>query len=92
MRPVLVVWEDASVVDQTTWVDVAGAPPVEPVIFSQLGWLLELTPEHVVLTSVTSGSIMGARDRIPRGMVKSITELATGAPVPLPRKKRKKNA
>ncbi len=69
---VLVEWEDASVVDDDTWVHRETAPKAEPVIFQQVGWLIEVTAEHLVLASCLSHEIMSARDRIPRGMVRSV--------------------
>ena len=92
MRLVLVVWEDASQVDDSTWVDRASAPKAHAVIFHQVGWLESIDETAVVLTTAVSDQIMAARDRIPLGMVKTILELdpATGVPVALPKKKRKR--
>jgi hypothetical protein len=91
LRLVRVVWEDASVVDDGTWVTRADAPPPEAVIFNDLGWLLDLTPEHVVLSASVGRLLMGPRLRIPAGMVKSITEfdVQSGTPVSIPKKRRK---
>lgn len=72
---VLVEWEDASVLDNETWVDRATAPVATATVFSQVGHLLEDTPDHVVLTCTIGDKLMGARTRIPRGMVRSITVL-----------------
>lgn len=82
--PVLVEWEDASVLDNETWVARASAPEAKATIFSQVGFLLEDTPEHVVITCTMGDTLMGARTRIPRGMVRSITPLA-----PAPKRTRK---
>lgn len=73
---VLVEWEDASVLDRETWVDKASAPKAKATIFSQVGFLLESTREHVVLTCTMGDELMGARTRIPRGMVRSVKHLA----------------
>ncbi len=88
---VLLCWEDASIVDDETWVDRKTASKVEPVVFQQVGWLVEITPEHVVLAACISPEIMSARDRIPRGMVRSITKLdpAFGEPFKMPRKRKR---
>lgn len=75
-NPVLVEWEDASVLDTETWVDRASAKEARATIFSQVGFLLEDTKEHIVLTCTMGDTLMGARTRIPRGMVRSITPLA----------------
>lgn len=78
MRPVLLVWEDASVEDVGPWVDQEDCKPLAPKVFHQLGFLLEETPEHVILTHAMEGpgkGLMASRERIPRGMVRSITDL-----------------
>jgi hypothetical protein len=86
-----VEWEDASVVDDGTWVDRATAPKPEPVIFQQVGWLIEITAEHLVLASCLSAEIMSARDRIPRGMVRSVHTFdpSFGELMKLPRKRKR---
>lgn len=91
LRLVRVVWEDAGAVDVGPWVQRADLPAVTPVHFDQVGWLLELTAEHVVLSACVGEDLMGPRDRIPLGMVRSIHEFAEGdgRRVPLPRKRRK---
>ena len=71
-RLVVVEWEDASIVDEGIWVTRKDAAEVKPVIFQQVGWLLELTETHVVLSSAMNEELMSARDRIPLGMVRSI--------------------
>ncbi len=87
----LVEWEDASIVDDATWVDRADMPPAHPIVFQQVGWLLEVTSDHVVMTACVSDGIISARDRIPRGMVRSITKLdpAFGEPYKMPRKRKR---
>lgn len=74
-RIALVEWEDASVLDDSTWVDKATAPEPEATVFQQVGWLLAATRKHVVLTCTNGSRLMGARTRIPRGMVRKITYL-----------------
>jgi hypothetical protein len=89
---VLVHWEDASVVDDGTWVAVHDMPVASPVMFQQVGWLLEMTKEHVVLSACLGAEHISARDRIPRGMVRSITvfDPAYGEPYKAPRTPRKR--
>lgn len=79
MRPVIVEWEDASVDADGPWVDQEACHPMQPKLFKQLGFLLEDTAECIVLTHAMEGpgkGLMASRERIPRGMVRSITELA----------------
>lgn len=94
MRLVRVVWEDASIVDDGTWVQKDNLPIPKVVIFNQVGWLFDLTAEHVVLSSCVGDDLIGPRDRIPIGMVKSITEFdqAAGTAVPIPKKRRARKA
>ena len=78
-RVVLLVWEDAHTESEGPWVWQVDAKPLTPKIFHQVGFLLEDTPECVVLTSAmepNASGLMAARERIPRGMVRSITDLA----------------
>lgn len=75
---VLIHWEDASVEDAGPWVVQEDAKPMPPKIFAQVGFLLEDTDAAVVLTHAmeTPGKgLMASRERIPRGMVRSITYL-----------------
>jgi hypothetical protein len=92
MKLVAVVWEDAAELDEGPWADRASAKPSTPVIFHQVGYLFELTPDAVVLTACIGEEQMGPRSRIPAGMVRSLTELLHGEPVAIPkrRKSRKK--
>ena len=91
MRLVLLVWEDAAIVDDGPWVE-REAPVTKPVIFHQVGWLQEVTNEAIVLTHAVGDHAMAARDRIPRGMVKTILQLDpdAGVPLKLPRKRKAK--
>lgn len=88
---VLVEWEDASIVDDSTWVDRKTAPKAEAVIFQQVGWLIEVTPDHILLAACMSPEIISARDRIPRGMVRAIHafDITSGVQYKLPRKRKK---
>lgn len=91
LRLVRVMWEDASVIDDGPWVRIDSAESPTPTHFDQVGWLLELTPEHVILSSCVGVDLMGARDRIPTGMVRRIFEFAPGGgkPVSIPRRRGK---
>jgi hypothetical protein len=79
MNVVLVEWEDASTDDEGPWVRVEGAQPIPAKVFLQVGFLLEDTPEAIVLTAAVEPAgkgLMASRERIPRGMVRSITVLS----------------
>lgn len=78
--PVMVEWEDASVLDSETWVARASASEAKATVFFQVGFLLEDTKDHVVLTEALGETLMGARTRIPRGMVRSVTPLTPARP------------
>jgi hypothetical protein len=74
-----VEWEDAWVDADGPWVDQEACKPMEAKIFRQLGFLLEDNDDCIVLTHAMEGpgkGLMASRERIPRGMVRSITELA----------------
>lgn len=74
---VLVEWEDASD-DDDTWLRRTAVPDPDIVVHRQVGWLLEATKTHVLLTSTISDKLLSSRTRIPRGMVRSITTLKKG--------------
>ena len=90
MKLVKVVWQDAADADAGPWVDRATAGPIVPCIFHQVGYLYELTAEHVVLTACVGREQMGVRSQIPSGMVKSIVELIEGDPLKIPKRRRAK--
>jgi hypothetical protein len=92
LKLVRVLWEDASVADSDTWVQRADLPAPDVVVFDQVGWLFDLTAEHVVLSDCVGVDLIGPRTRIPAGMVKSIVEYepTNAAPLAIPKKKRKK--
>ncbi len=92
MKLVMVTWEDCSVADDATWVPVEGLKPAAPMIFHTVGWLQELTADHVVVTCTVGETLMGARTRIPAGMVRAIREAdpASFKPVKMPRRKKVK--
>lgn len=75
----LVEWEDAHVETEGPWVWQEEAKPMQPKVFQQVGFLLEDDLDCIVLTHAMEGpgkGLMASRERIPRGMVRSITELA----------------
>lgn len=80
MKLVLVIWEDASQ-EAGPWVAMPASAPMAPRVFKQVGWLTSMTRKEIVLTQaiedIQAGEVglMAARERIPRGMVRSITEL-----------------
>lgn len=91
LRLVRVLWEDASVVDDNgPWVDRADLKTPTPHVFDQVGWLLELTPQHVILSSAISEELISQRDRIPTGMVRAIFEFDPegGRLLTIPKRKR----
>lgn len=71
---VLVQWEDAKVVDDSAWVENKDHD-YKPHIVYQTGFLLADTPEGVILTQAWNPSLVGARDQIPRGMIRSVVYL-----------------
>lgn len=91
MRRVVVVWEDASDADDGPWVDRGTAAPAEAIIFHQVGFVQSMTSTEIVLTACVGVHQMGARTRIPAGMVRSIIELVDGKPISLPRPRRKRS-
>lgn len=89
MKMVLAIWEDASAADSETWVDRGTARTPEAIIFHQVGFLFSISPTEIVLTECVGEHVMGARTRIPAGMVKSLVELAAGLPMSIPKHRRK---
>jgi len=71
---VLVVWQDANVIDASPWADNV---PVEfkPHIVQQVGYLMQQSDEGVILTQAWHPEIIAARDQIPAGMIRSVTFL-----------------
>jgi hypothetical protein len=90
MKIALVVWEDASEADAGPWVDRSTAPPAEPIVFHQVGFICSITSTEVVLTACVGEHQMGTRTRIPAGMVRQITELVSGEPIAIPKKRKRK--
>lgn len=89
MKLVRVIWEDASDLDEGPWVDRGNPPPVEVTIFHQVGYILSITPDELILTHAVSKDQTAIRSRIPIGMVRSLVELTEGEPVAIPKRKRK---
>jgi hypothetical protein len=92
LRLVRVIWEDASIADDGgPWIDRDGIKSPEPVMFDQVGWLFELTASHVVISACVGERLIAPRDRIPTGMVRSITEFTVdgGVAVPIPKKRKR---
>ncbi len=71
---VAVVWEDAQVMDDGAWVENANHD-YKPYLVYQVGFLLSDTPEGLILSQAWNPKMVGARDQIPRGMVRSVTPL-----------------
>lgn len=91
-RIVLCTWEDASQEGCGPWVSQEDAKPMAATIFHQVGFILEDTPECVVLTCAMEEpgkGLMASRERIPRGMVRSIVDLVPAAAKSPARSKRK---
>jgi hypothetical protein len=92
MKIVHLVWEDAGDLEQGPWTYRDEAKPSAPFIFHQVGYLYELTPDAVVLTPCVGDVQMAPRTRIPRGMVRSLTELKPGKPVAIPKRRKARKA
>ncbi len=76
MELVYLEWEDASGVDATTgWVERDGAVCARPVIFRQVGFVVDIDLDAVVLTEAYSVDHMAPRTRIPMGMVRRCVHL-----------------
>lgn len=89
MKMVYLVWSDAADCDVGPWVDRATAAEPAEVIFHQIGFLYQLTPDAVVVTACVGEHQMGPRTRIPAAMVRSLTELISGEVIAIPKRKRK---
>lgn len=79
MQLVYIEWEDASAADDSTWVDIADAPPAEKILFRQAGFLVDADHEALVLTEAIGRYQMAPRTRIPLGMVRSLVYLDPAA-------------
>ena len=81
MKPVYVIWEDASELDVTAWTEHDEGFVYTPVLCTQVGFVLYDGPEGLILTEAfTSNGEVARRNQIPRGMIRSIewlTELSS---------------
>jgi hypothetical protein len=75
MKPALIVWEDACDLDSTPWAEHDESYIYEPVLVTQVGYILYDGEEGIVLTNAYYDEIVGRRSQIPRGMIRSITYL-----------------
>jgi hypothetical protein len=82
---VLVVWEDAKQIDSGPWAENKDHVYQKHLVH-QVGFLLAHTEEGVILTQAWHPDLVGARDQIPLGMIRSITPQQ---PAPPPRTRRR---
>jgi len=82
---VLIVWEDAKVIDDGAWAENKDHD-YKPHIFHQVGFLLSHTEQGVIVTQAWHPESVAARDQIPLQMIRSMQVLQ---PAPLPRKRRR---
>lgn len=75
MNPVVVVWEDACDLDSTPWNEHDDSFNYEPVLVTQVGYILYDGPEGIVLTNAYYEETVGTRSQIPRGMIREVREL-----------------
>lgn len=72
---VMVIWEDAlELSDGGPWMD-NKPKPYKPHIFWHVGFLVSEYPEGIHLTEAWSQDLIAKGTQIPRGMIRSITEL-----------------
>lgn len=86
MDLVYIEWEDASSVDETTgWVFREDAPIPEKHIFCQVGFVVDMDLEALILTEAYSSNQTAPRTRIPLGMLRRVVRLDPdkGEPVEL---------
>jgi hypothetical protein len=73
MKPVYVIWEDASELDVTAWAAHDEGFIYTPVLCTQVGFVLYDGPEGIILTEAfTSNGEVARRNQIPRGMIRRI--------------------
>jgi hypothetical protein len=80
---VLVIWEDAKTIDAGAWAENKDHN-YQAHLVHQVGFLLAHTEAGVILTAAWHPDLVGARDQVPLGMVRSITPLQ---PEPPPKKR-----
>lgn len=71
---VLVQWEDAQSIDESAWVENKDHD-YKPYLVYQVGFLLSDTEQGLILSQAWNPKAVGARDQIPRGMVRSVVLL-----------------
>jgi hypothetical protein len=81
---VLVVWEDAKQIDAGPWAENKDHD-YKAHLVHQVGFLLAHTEDGVILTQAWHPELVGARDQVPIGMIRSITPLQ---PMSAPKRKR----
>jgi hypothetical protein len=80
---VMVVWEDAKQIDSGPWAENRDHD-YKPHLVYQVGFLLSNTDKGVILTAAWHPDLVGSRDQVPIGMIRSITPLEPAKP---PRKR-----
>lgn len=75
---VLVVWEDAKMLDAEAWVANTPIKETKPCIIHTVGFLFHADEERMVLVESWNEDITGPRQQIPRGMVRSVHNLKKG--------------
>ena len=75
MKPALIVWEDAGDLDVTPWTEHDESFEYEPLLVTQVGYILYDGDEGIVVTSAYYDETVGMRSQIPRGMIRSIKYL-----------------
>lgn len=73
MKLAVVVWEDASELDDTTWANHDENFEYAPLLCTQVGFVIYEGPEGIVLThGMFPDGIVFRRHQIPRGMIRRI--------------------
>lgn len=80
----MVVWEDAKQIDSGPWAENKDHD-YKPHLVHQVGFLLSHTEAGVILTQAWHPELVGARDQVPIGMIRSMTVLQAA---PAPKRKR----
>ena len=73
---VMVLWEDATVLDHDNWASDTASHDWEPQLIVQVGFLLHKSKKGIVLTSALGDGFVAARDQIPMGMVRELHYLS----------------
>jgi hypothetical protein len=71
MELVYLEWEDASGLDSDSWVPLENAGADQPTVFKQVGFVVDINLDAIVLTEAYSDAQMAPRTRIPLGMVRT---------------------